>query len=49
MLRKTVILITRSSLDDSLPRQELRYHKMADVLVCPVRQMAGYAGPYSYF
>lgn len=41
-------LVSRLSLNDSLPREELRYHKMTDILVGPVGKMTSNAGPQGY-
>lgn len=41
-------IIHPSPLDDPLPGQKLRYHEVTDVLISPVGQVTGDAGPDSH-
>ena len=47
---KIFIFIHRhpSPLNNPLPRQKLRDHKVTYILISPVGKMTGYAGPDSY-
>ena len=47
-LCRSVDCAIASSFNDSLSGQKLRYHKVADILIRPVRQMAGDACPNGY-
>lgn len=46
--QKAEKIIHPSPLDDPLPGQKLRYHEVTDVLISPVGQVTGDAGPDSH-